>query len=54
MNLNEECLLKYLLNPSGISDYTDILKLSNKLIEKELKSRNTSVKIAKQCPATRV
>ena len=34
MNLHEECLLKYLLNPSDLSRSTEILKQNNFLIEK--------------------
>lgn len=34
MNLHEECLLKYLSNPLCIVNSTDLLKLSNTLIEK--------------------
>lgn len=34
MNLHEECLLKYLLNPLDIWRSTELLKLNNALIEK--------------------
>ncbi len=34
MNLHEECLLKYLLNPVDLSRSTELLKLNNSLIEK--------------------
>ncbi len=34
MNLNEECLLKYLKNPDEILYCTDILKLNNEISEK--------------------
>ena len=34
MNLHEECLLKYLLNPIDLSRSTELLKLNNTLIEK--------------------
>lgn len=34
MNLHEECLLKYLLNPVDLSRSTELLKLNNTLIEK--------------------
>lgn len=38
MNLHEECLLKYLLNPLDLLHTTELLKLNNDLIEKgELK-----------------
>ena len=33
MNLHEECLLKYLLNPIDLSNSTELLKLHNSLIE---------------------
>ena len=36
MNLHEECLLKYLLNPSDLFNSTEMLKLNNTLIEKGL------------------
>jgi len=38
MNLHEECLLKYLLNPMDLSNSTELLKLNNSLIEKGLVS----------------
>ena len=36
MNLHEECLLKYLSNPSELSNSTEVLKFNNSLIEKGL------------------
>ena len=33
MNLHEECLLKFLLNPLDLSHSTEILKQNNSLIE---------------------
>lgn len=36
MNLHEECLLKYLLNPMDLFRSTELLKLNNDLIEKGL------------------
>ncbi len=36
MNLHEECLLKYLLNPLNLSHSTELLKINNSLIEKSL------------------
>lgn len=36
MNLHEECLLKYLLNPLDLFNSTELLKLNNSLIEKDL------------------
>ena len=35
MNLHEECLLKYLLNPLDLAHSTELLKLNNALIAKE-------------------
>ena len=41
MNLHEECLLKYLLNPMDLFNSTELLKLNNSLIEKGLaKNKN--------------
>ena len=36
MNLHEECLLKYLLNPLDLMHSTELLKLNNSVIEKNL------------------
>ena len=36
MNLHEECLLKYLLNPLDLLHSTELLKINNHLIEKGL------------------
>ena len=36
MNLHEECLLKYLLNPLGLSVSTEALKQNNELLKKSL------------------
>ena len=41
MNLHEECLLKYLLNPLGIASSTEILKICNSIIEREIKLKYT-------------
>ena len=35
MNLHEECLLKFLLQPDNLSETTDLLKLNNLLLEKK-------------------
>lgn len=40
MNLHEECLLKYLLNPTDLVRSTEMLKINNSLIEKGLFNRN--------------
>lgn len=44
MNLHEECLLKYLLNPLDIWRSTELLKLNNSLIEKNLPEHNVLAK----------
>ena len=36
MNLHEECLLKYLLNPLDLLQSTELLKFNNSLIEKSI------------------
>ena len=40
MNLHEECLLKYLLNPLDLSHSTEIMIMNNVLIEKGLANVN--------------
>lgn len=37
MNLHEECLLKYLLNPIGLTISTESLKMNNNLLIKDLR-----------------
>ncbi len=44
MNLHEECLIKYLLNPLGLTLSTEALKINNELIEKEFKKAKFLVK----------
>lgn len=39
MNLHEECLLKYLLNPFDLVQTTELLKLNNELLQKANSSR---------------
>ena len=51
MNLHEECLLKYLLNPLDLLHSTELLKLNNSLIEKG--DFNASV-LKINCGATRI
>ena len=41
MNLHEECLLKYLLNPMDLFHSTELLKSNNDLIEKGLACKNS-------------
>ena len=38
MNLHEECLLRYLLNPLNLLNSTERLKANNILIEKAISS----------------
>ena len=51
MNLHEECLLKYLLNPLDLFESTELLKMNNAMIEKNLLNIKTP-KI--DCGVTRV
>ena len=44
MNLHEECLLKYLLNPGNLLQTTELLKLNNSLIEKNAIKNNFAKK----------
>lgn len=47
MNLHEECLLKYLLNPMDLLQSTELLKLNNSLIEKSLINSENFIKTSK-------
>ena len=49
MNLHEECLLKYLLNPKDLFLSTELLKLNNELL-KNKKFQKVSTKL--NCGAT--
>ena len=40
MNLNEECLLRYLQYPDELSYTTEFLKLNNKIMEQRFISKN--------------
>ena len=40
MNLHEECLLKYLLNPNNLFTTTELLRLNNELL------KNRDIKIS--------
>jgi hypothetical protein len=42
MNLHEECLLKYLLNPMDLIHSTELLKLNNLLIEEKKIAKGSS------------
>ena len=47
MNLHEECLLKYLLNPLGLSISTEILKQNNAIIIKNIDKKGLLANIPK-------
>ena len=47
MNLHEECLLKYLSNPAGLSSSTELLKQAVNIVEKSVTSGNILAKTAK-------
>jgi len=47
MNLHEECLLKYLLNPLELHISTEILKNNNELITKTLKKSGLLANVPK-------
>lgn len=40
MNINEECLLRYLQYPDELSYTTEILKLNNKIMEQKFLIKN--------------
>ena len=49
MNLHEECLLKYLINPIDLLNVTESLRINNELISKEFEKtkhlvRNSKIK----------
>ena len=44
MNLNEECLLRYLKAPDELSCCTDILKLNNQILEQHFLLENILTK----------
>ncbi len=43
MNINEECLLKYLKNPDELSCHTDVLKLNNQILEQHFLLENVLI-----------
>ena len=47
MNLHEECLLKYLINPVDLTNVTELLKHNNELIAKEFERTKLLVKSGK-------
>ena len=54
MNLHEECLLKYLLNPMDLFRSTELLKMNNDLIEKGLIYNNSLKKSKVNYSITRI
>ena len=46
MSLNEDCLINYLQKPDELAYTTEILKLNNKLLEREFIKKKFSVKIS--------
>lgn len=48
MSLHEDCLINYLLKPDELAYTTEILKLNNKLLEREFIKNNISGKINTQ------
>ena len=51
MNLHEECLLKYLLNPLDLFYTTELLKQNNNFIEQNFYKTNNDInsRIAEVC-----
>ena len=47
MNLHEECLLKYLLNPLGVSVSTELLKQANELLAKTMSGKTVLANTSK-------
>jgi hypothetical protein len=55
MNLHEECLLKFLLNPMDLSHSTETLKENNSLIENSVFNLNSKkINLRKNCTLTRI
>lgn len=46
MNLNEECLLRYLKHPDELSYNTEILKLNNQIFEQKFIVKNILANIS--------
>ncbi len=46
MNINEECLLRYLKHPDELSYNTEILKLNNKILEQKFILKNILANIS--------
>lgn len=47
MNLHEECLIKYLINPLDLFNSTELLELSNRMLEKQFKDTKLIAKSGK-------
>ena len=54
MNLHEECLLKYLLNPMDLFHSTELLKLNNLLIAENKVTKILPQKTSIECCVTRI
>ena len=54
MNLHEECLLKYLLNPMDLFNSTELLKLNNLLIEENKMTKIVPQKTSIEYCVTRI
>lgn len=46
MNINEQCLLRYLQYPDELSYTTEILKLNNKILEQKFIVKNILTNVA--------
>lgn len=46
MNINEQCLLRYLQYPDELSYITEILKLNNKIMEQKFITKNILANIS--------
>ncbi|MBR1425617.1 hypothetical protein IJ579_08655 [bacterium] len=46
MNLNEQCLLRYLKYPDELSYSTEILKINNKILEHKFITKNILANIS--------
>ena len=49
MSINEDCLINYLKKPDELAYTTEILKLSNKLLERDFVKSKISGKIKIEC-----
>ena len=46
MNINEQCILRYLQYPDELSYTTEILKLNNKILEQKFITKNILANIS--------